>query len=183
MADPLAGYTGILVRMPEVPPVPAGVTISAGAHLSGEGSLTAGGTISAAAHLSGMGTLTTGSIRAAVQELHDSSVEELRRLLTEFLLAQKAGVSTDTDNLAVKVETKARMVSVARVLRAGAKWGIVTIIASLIGVGVEHEVNDFMGWTPPPITIVQQMSPAQMDELSHQIIQQIERMYLRQDHR
>ena len=51
-----------------------------------------------------------------------------------------------------------------------------TIIASLIGVAVEHEVNGLMGWTPPPITIVRQMSPSQMDELSHQILQQLEQM-------
>lgn len=145
-----------------------------GAHLSGEGSLTAGGTISAAAQLSGVGTLTAGGIRAAVQELHDSSVEELKRLLTEFLATQRAGGSRDPRNLAAKVETTTRMVSVARVLRAGAKWGIVTIIASLIGAGIEHEVVDLMGWTPPPITIVRQMSPAQMDELSRQIMQQID---------
>ena len=55
-----------------------------------------------------------------------------------------------------------------------------TIIASLIGVAVEHEANDLMGWTPPPITIVWQMSPSQMDELSHQIIQQLEQMHQRQ---
>jgi hypothetical protein len=172
---------------PEIPPVTGG-----GAHrflpawlllppFSGEAGLTGGGTISAAAQLSGVGTLTVGGIRAAVQELHDSSVEELLRLLTEFLAAQRAGGSTDARNLAAKVETTTRMVSVARVLRAGAKWGIVTIIASLIGVGIEHEVNDLMGWTPPSITIVHQLSPAQMDELSRQIIQQIELIYQRQD--
>ncbi len=31
-----------------------------------------------------------------------------------------------------------------------------------------------MGWTPPPITIVRQMSPAQMDELSREIIEHLE---------
>jgi len=39
-----------------------------------------------------------------------------------------------------------------------------------------------MGWTPP-ITIVRQMSPSQMDELSHQIRQQLEQMHQRQEHR
>jgi hypothetical protein len=53
----------------------------------------------------------------------------------------------------------------------------VVVIASLIGVAVEHEVNDLMGWTPPPITIVRQMSPTQLDELSHQILQQLEQMH------
>jgi hypothetical protein len=39
-----------------------------------------------------------------------------------------------------------------------------------------------MGWAPPPITIVRQMSPSQMDELSHQILQQLEQMHQRQEH-
>jgi len=39
-----------------------------------------------------------------------------------------------------------------------------------------------MGWTPPPITIVRQMSPSQMDELSHQILQQLEQMHQWQEH-
>jgi hypothetical protein len=38
-----------------------------------------------------------------------------------------------------------------------------------------------MGWTPPPITI-RQMSPAQMDKLSHQILQQLEQMRQWQEH-
>jgi hypothetical protein len=33
-----------------------------------------------------------------------------------------------------------------------------------------------MGWTPP-ITIVRQMSPSQLDEPSHQILQQLEQMH------
>jgi hypothetical protein len=36
------------------------------------------------------------------------------------------------------------MGKVAHLLRAVAKWGVVTIIASLIGVAVEHEVNDLI---------------------------------------
>jgi hypothetical protein len=163
---------GILVRMPDRPKIPP--MTGGGARLSGEGSLTAGGTIAPAAQLSGVGMLTATGIRAAVQDLHDSSVEELKRLLAEFLAAQKAEGSADVSNLAAEVETTTRMVSVARVLRAGAKWGIATIIAGLIGIGIEHEANDFMGWTPPSITIVQQMSPAQMDELSREIMHQID---------
>jgi hypothetical protein len=165
-----ARCAGILARMPDRPKI---LSVPGGAHLSGEGSLTAGGAIAPAAQLSGVGTLTAGGIRAAVQELHDSSVEELKRLLTEFLATQRAGGSTDAADLPAKVETTTSMVSVARVLRAGAKWGIATIIAALIGAGIEHEANDFMGWTPPSITVVRQMSPAQMDELSRQIMQQI----------
>ena len=123
-----------------------------------------------------------GDIRDAVQELRDSSLEELRRLLAGYSRAHKAGDTTDTGILAAKVGTTTRMGKVAHLLRAGAKWGVVTIIASLIGVAVEHEVNDLMGWTPPPITIVRQMSPSQMDELSHQILQQLEQMQPRQEH-
>jgi len=37
------------------------------------------------------------------------------------------------------------MGKVAHLLRAGAKWRVVTIIASLIGVAVEHEANDPYG--------------------------------------
>jgi hypothetical protein len=162
---------------PDLRPVTVG-----GLHLSGKGTLTAGGPISPGAQLSGVGTLTAGGIRAAVQEIHDSSVEELKRLLTEFIAAQSAGNTADAGDLAAKVETTTRMVSVARLLRAGTKWGIVTILASLIGLGFEHEANDLMGWTPPSITIVQQMSHAQMDELSHQILQQIEHLRQPQDH-
>jgi hypothetical protein len=153
------------------------------ATLAGEGSLTAGGTISAGALLSGVGTLTTGGVRAAIQELRDSSLEELRRLLAECYGARKAGDTLDTDLLAAKVETTTKMINVAKLLRAGAKWGVVTIIASLIGVAVTHEANDFMGWTPPPITIVRQMSPAQMDELSRQIIHHLQEMQQRCEHR
>ena len=76
------------------------------------------------------------------------------------------------------------MGKVAHLLRAREpKWRVVTIIASLIGVAVEHEVNDPYGLDTTPITIVRQMSPSQMDELSHQIIQQLEQMHQRQEHR
>jgi hypothetical protein len=47
---------------------------------------------------------------------------------------------------------------------------------------VEHEVNDLLGWAPPPITVVRLMSPSQMDELSHQIFQQLEQMRQWQEH-
>jgi hypothetical protein len=129
------------------------------------------------------GTLTVADVRDAVQELCSVGVVELRRLLAEYYQAGKAGHTTDSDTLAAKVETTTRMVKVARLLRVGAKWGAVTILASLIGAPVDHEVSDLMGWTPPPITIVVEMSPAQRDELSHQILQQLEQMYQRQHHR
>jgi len=111
--------------------------------------------------LSGVGTLTAGGVRAAVQELRDSSLDDLRRLLAEYCGAHKAADTAGADILVAEVETKTRMVNVARLLRAGAKFGVVTIIAAVIGVPVAREVNDLMGWTPPPITIVRQMSPAQ----------------------
>lgn len=86
------------------------------------------------------------------------------------------------DALVAKVKTRTRIVNVAPLLRAAAKWGVLTIIAALIGTAVDHEANDLMGWTPPSIIIVRQMSPAQMDELSHQIIQQLEQMRRRLEH-
>jgi len=84
-----------------------------------------GGITLPAMRLSGM--LTVCDIRYAVQELRDSSVEELRRLLAGFSRAHKAGDTTDTDILAAKVGTTTRMGMVAHLLRAGAKWGVVTI--------------------------------------------------------
>ena len=128
-----------------------------------------GGITLPAMRLSGM--LTLGDIRDAVQELRDSSLEELRRLLAGYSRAYKAGDTTDTDILAAKVGTTTRMSMVAHLLRAGAKWGVVTIYREPDRRCGEHEVNDLMGWTPPPITVVRQMSPSQMDELSHQIFQ------------
>lgn len=68
------------------------------------------------------------------------------------------------------------MVSVARLLRAGAKRGAVTVIAAMIGVPVTHEVSDLVGWTRPSIAVVRQMSPTQTDELSRQIIRELEKM-------
>jgi hypothetical protein len=66
-----------------------------------------GGITLPAMRLSGM--LTVGDIRDAVQELRDSSVEELRRLLAGFSRADKAGDTTDTDILAAMVGTTTRM--------------------------------------------------------------------------
>ena len=122
------------------------------------------------------GAVTVSDIRDAIQELLASNLEELRRLLAEYYRDHKAGNTSDSDVLAVQVETTAKMGKVARLVRAAAKWGAVTIIASLIGAGVDHEVSDLIGWTPPPITIVRQMSPSQVDELSHQIYRQLEQM-------
>jgi hypothetical protein len=171
-------HTGILSRMPDEPKGPPVGSMRRGqsVHIVGEGGVTL-------PSLRVSGTLTVVDIRAAIQELRDSSVDELRRLVIEYYRDNKAGHTTDSDILAAKVETTTRMVKVARLLRAGAKWGAVTIIASLIGVAVDHEVSDLMGWTPPSITIVRQMSRPQMDELSHQILQQLEQMRKQQEHR
>jgi len=73
------------------------------------------------------GTLTVGDIWDAVPELRDFSLEELRRLLAGYSRAQKAGDTTDTGILAAKVGTTTRMGKVGHLLRAGAKWGVVTI--------------------------------------------------------
>ena len=124
------------------------------------------------------GTLTVGDIRDAAQELRDSSLEELRRLLAGYSRAHRAGDTTDTDILAAEVETMTRMGKVGHLLRAGAKWGVVTIYREpdrRCG-----SCNTF-GCTTA-ITIVRQMSPSQMDELSHQILQQLEQMHQRQEH-
>ena len=66
------------------------------------------------------GTLTVGDIRDAVQELRDSSLEELRRLLAEYSRAHKVGDTTDTGILAAEVGTTTRMGKVGHLLRAGA---------------------------------------------------------------
>jgi len=165
----LAGILVCVAGEAEVAPA-SGVP---GAILSGQGSLNIGG-VSHATTLSGTGTLTVSGVRAAVQELRDSSLEELRRLVDEYRQAHQAAGTIDI--LATKVETTTRMGNVARLLRTAAKWGVVTIIAALIGAGVDHEVADLMGWTPPPITIVRQMSAAQMDELSREIVEHLEQM-------
>jgi hypothetical protein len=66
-----------------------------------------------------------GDIRDAAQELRDSSVEELRRLLAGFSRAHKAGRYYRYPG--AKVGTATRMGMVGHLLRAGAKWGVVTI--------------------------------------------------------
>jgi hypothetical protein len=143
----------------------------------------AGGVTMPALRLAGRGRLTMDDVRCAVQELRFSSLEELKRLLEEYAKAHRVGDTADTDTLASKVEIKTNMVHVARLLRSAAKWGIATIIAAIISVPVEQGVEDLMGWTPPSITIVRQMSPTQIDELSHQILRQLEQARQRQERR
>jgi hypothetical protein len=106
-----------------------------------------------------------GTIRDAVQELHDASLEDLRRLLAEY---DRATAPTG-------------MPSLAKLIRAGAKFGIVTIIAAIIGAPVTYEESNLLHWTPPSITVVQQMSPTQMDELAHQIERHLEQVARREE--
>jgi hypothetical protein len=72
-------------------------------------------------------------------------LRKLRRLLAGYSRAHKAGDTTDTGILAAKVEKTTRMGKVGPPARAGAKWRVVTIIESLIGVAVEHKANDPCG--------------------------------------
>jgi hypothetical protein len=74
------------------------------------------------------GLLTVGAIRDAAQELRDSSRQELRRLLAGFSRAHKAGRYYRYRYPGrAKLGTTTRMGMVAHLLRAGAKWGVVTI--------------------------------------------------------
>jgi hypothetical protein len=120
-------------------------------------------------------------IRYAVQELHDSSLDELSRLQNAIQKTQSTGEAIDPDKLAAKVEATTRMATFSRLLRSGSKWSLAAIIASLISVPINYGVNDFMGWTPPSVTVVRQMSPSQMDELRDQILHQLEQMDQRQN--
>jgi ribosomal protein L29 len=135
---------------------------------------------SSAAALSGVGMLSAGNVRAAAQELRDSSREELQRLL-DLYLRDRAQVAV-AEILAAHAETAGKP-SLARVIRAGFKFGIMTIIAAVISGPVSHEEGRLMHWTPPPITVVRQMSPAQMDELSHQILRELEKVKQRHERR
>jgi hypothetical protein len=77
--------------------------------------------------------------------------------------------------LATQAETTG-MPGLARLIRAGARFGIMTIIAAIISGPVSNAESSLMHWTPPSISKIQQMSPAQMDELSRQIEQYLEQM-------
>lgn len=163
----------ILGGMPDEPEVTPTVSIG------GQSRLTAGGVIPRSATLRGEGTTVAGgTVRDAVQELRDSSLEELRRLL-DLYIRDPANVAA-VETLAAQAETTG-MPSLAKLIRAGAKFGIMTIIAAIIGGPVNNEESNLMHWTPPSITKVQQMSPAQMDELSRQIERHMEQMARRQE--
>jgi hypothetical protein len=126
------------------------------------------------------------AIRAAVQELHDASLEEFRQLLMARIESADGfdfyGIAEDqagVDALASGASADG-LPGVARLIRAGARWGIVTIIAAIIGVPVDHAVGDFMGWNPPTVQVVQQMSPGQLDQLAQDIERQLEQWEQRQ---
>jgi hypothetical protein len=126
-------------------------------------------------HMFASGTLTaSGVVRDALQELRDSSLEDLKHLLVEYYQAKKSGDSGDIDALATEVENTAKLPKVARLLRTVATWSALAILSTLIGVPVDHEANQLLGWSPPSITAIRQMSPAQLDKLSGQIVHQLE---------
>jgi hypothetical protein len=74
------------------------------------------------------------------------------------------------------------MPDVAKLIRAAAKFGIVTITAAIISSPVNNEESSLMHWTPPSISKVRQMSPAQMDELACQIEHQLEQLEQQHEH-
>jgi hypothetical protein len=98
--------------MPDEPEAPPADSMSGG---ESNPIVAVGGITLPAMRLSG--TLTVGDIRDAVQELRDSSRQELRRLLAGYSQAHKAGDTTDTDILAAKAGTTTRMGMVAYLLR------------------------------------------------------------------
>jgi hypothetical protein len=124
------------------------------------------------------GSLGLAGIRSAVQELHDSSREELRRLLD--LYDRERARADAAEAIAAQAETTGKH-GLAKLIRAGLKVGAVGIIMTIINVPVSHEENNLMRWNPPPITQVQEMSPQQMDELAHKIEQYMEQMTHRHD--
>ena len=85
------------------------------------------------------GTPMVGAIRDAVRQLRDSSLDESETPAGRGIPGRIRRDTTDTGILAAKVGTTARMGKVSPPARAGAKWRVVTIIASPTGVAVEHE--------------------------------------------
>jgi hypothetical protein len=169
----------ILIHMPDEPRLPPVGNMSGGE--SSQIVVTSSGGL-ALPYFRTSATLTVGGIRDAVQELRDSSLEELRRLLAEYDRANKAGHTVDSTVLAAHAETTG-MPSLAKLIRAGAKLGIMTIITAIISGPVNYEESNLLHWTPPSITVIQQMSPAQMDELARQIERHLEQMARRQEAR
>jgi hypothetical protein len=151
------------------------------ASLTGSGSLS-GGRFGPVVELSGEGRI-LGAVRAAVQELRDSSQDDLSQILAEIraLRAQQLVQPTAAAAVAVSAESRG-MPRLGELVRARAKWGVITILAAIIGAGVEHEVYALAGWNPPSITVVRQMSRAQMDELAQQIEHQLEQWERSQQH-
>jgi hypothetical protein len=127
------------------------------------------------------------AIREAVQELHDASVEEFRQLLMARISSSDGIRFYDIAEDQAVVDALVSGASarglprVAKLIRAGARFGIITIIAAIISAPVDHEVNDFMGWNPPTVQVVKQMSPNQLDQLARDIERQMEQWEQRQE--
>jgi hypothetical protein len=124
-------------------------------------------------------------IRAAVQEMHDSNRSDERRLsvsLASSWRVERADVPLPAEMVAAQAE-EVGLSSVAKLIRAAAKWGIAAIIAAIISGPIQYEEGNLGHWTPPPITEIVQMSPHQMDELSRQILQQVEQQITQNEDR
>lgn len=143
--------------------------------------LEAGGAVTSGVNMRAESRLST--IRQAVQELHDASLEEFRQLLIVRISSSDPTIldGLPEDEAAVEaVDALATDASgsglpgMAKLIRAGAKFGMITIIAAIISTPVEHEVDDFMGWNPPPVQVVRQMSSRQLDQLAQDIEHQME---------
>ena len=158
------------------------VVMAATSKLEPGGAVTSGVNMGAESRLS--------TIRQAVQELHDASLEQFRQLLIarnssshrtilDGLFEDEAAVEV-ADAMATDASGRG-LPGMAKLIRAGVKFGIITIIATIIGAPVEHEVYDFMGWNPPPVQVVRQMSPRQLDQLAQDIEHQMEQWEQRQE--
>jgi hypothetical protein len=148
--------------------------IRPGASLASAGSLNANVTISTSVRMQGEGRLSIAVIRAAVQEMHDSSPADLG-VLQEEVRALRAQLAQPAVIEAVAASAeKHHMPSLARMFRSAAKFTALTIIAAIISGAASTAENSIMGWNPPSITEIQRMSPAQMDELARQIERQLE---------
>jgi hypothetical protein len=123
-------------------------------------------------------------IQAAVQEMHDYNRDEFRRLSALLKLSwnvEAAPVPLPAELVASQAE-KAGLSAVAKLVRVGSKFVIATIIAAIISGPIQYEYAVLGHWTPPSITQVQEMSPEQMDELSRQIMHQLEQQMDQREH-
>jgi hypothetical protein len=125
-----------------------------------------------------------GYVQDAVQEMHDSSRADLELLSSRLVVyweAKTTAVPLPAETVAAEAE-KAGLSAVAKLVRAGAKFGIASIIAAIISGPIVNEEGNLLHWTPPPISVVQAMSPQQMEELTRQIVQQVEQQIEKDEH-